>query len=486
MGKTIYLTEKQFRDFIRYTVLNENVYVNDISNGKANITYNKGGIRNKGNVQNKPDYLKTDKMDQQNSDTYEVTLKGGLVCYNITSIKGKDIMHYFKHTWADNKKEQMKFKNVETNQEELYDLTMRKDEEDEFINSFIDKVGFVVKYCYNKFKNQNPNFKFSGLSIYPVPSSSGFNEKMCDLLVKRGFYGMPVQKINTNILKKNLDSIERDEDFINKNKEYYNSPFFATGKDKTSVNTYLDKTINRMRAIRKAQENIPKINELAKNLLTKLAYRHSKQTLSYRKDARDTVATENMVFMYRYYYDLIYETLYLSKFENAVTGEESKSNSGEIFKVKKSTKGPSVEGRSSEVWEIVKPYLRGKISPITKKPYKQIDLVFLDEVPFEIKNFTNGERMGLKNIYTINTDPKDAEMVKQELEKIKGTIFLIFDDNISGGATLGDICYQCKQLGIENIIPITFGEMDEKWTLGVLPLSKPGNTKPYEHSKWKY
>ena len=41
--------------------------------------------------------LKTDKMEKNNGDTYEVPLKGGIMSYNITSIKGVDVMHYFKN-----------------------------------------------------------------------------------------------------------------------------------------------------------------------------------------------------------------------------------------------------------------------------------------------------------------------------------------------------------------------------------------------------
>ena len=42
------------------------------------------------------DYLKTDKMDMNNEDTYLVPLKNGMMSYNITSINGTEVMHYFK------------------------------------------------------------------------------------------------------------------------------------------------------------------------------------------------------------------------------------------------------------------------------------------------------------------------------------------------------------------------------------------------------
>lgn len=94
-----------------------------------------------------------------------------------------------------------------------------------------------------------------------------------------------------------------------------------------------------------------------------------------------------------------------------------------------------------------------------------------DLTKFEIKNLSNSIRMGIKNIYNINN--RDIEKVQEELARIKGTIFVMFDDNVSGGATLSDIVRVCKENGIEYVIPITFGEMSEKWTMGRIVLNKP-------------
>jgi hypothetical protein len=140
----------------------------------------------------------------------------------------------------------------------------------------------------------------------------------------------------------------------------------------------------------------------------------------------------------------------------------------------KYTKGPSVEDRSGKIWALVEPILSKQISPSTGKEYGQVDIYEWEPSKFQIKKLSNGERMGLKGYYSPN---EDSEFVQKELERIKGGVFVIFDDNISGGATLSDICYQCKELGIQYIIPITFGEMDEKWTMNMIPLSQPTNDK---------
>ena len=132
----------------------------------------------------------------------------------------------------------------------------------------------------------------------------------------------------------------------------------------------------------------------------------------------------------------------IAKYDNPVVGRTSQVEMDSIATLLKYSKGPSIEKRSIELWNIVKPYVRGEVSPVTRMRYGVIDLAYYDPKKFEIKTFTNGERMGLKNMYTINDE--NPELVQQELEKIKGTVFIIFDDNISGGATLSDICQQCK------------------------------------------
>lgn len=90
---------------------------------------------------------------------------------------------------------------------------------------------------------------------------------------------------------------------------------------------------------------------------------------------------------------------------------------------------------------------------------------------FGIKKVTNDIRMGMRNYFSA-----DMDVVQQELEKIKNTVFVVFDDNISGGATLSDICLQAKRLGIEYIIPITFGKMRESYSkFAGSSITKPEN-----------
>lgn len=80
--------------------------------------------------------------------------------------------------------------------------------------------------------------------------------------------------------------------------------------------------------------------------------------------------------------------------------------------------------------------------------------------------------MALKNYFQPNTD---RTVVDNELNDLENYMFLIFDDNISGGATLSDICYQLKNLGIKYIVPITFGKMRESWNSRTIVVNKPKN-----------
>jgi hypothetical protein len=156
--------------------INEVVFAdkNKINTKKKTVglTYSKDKrAHNNGNAADK---LGTDEMDQDNANTIEVPLKGGLISYNITDIKGTEVMHYFKRKWDKSKKTTIDVKDWKGNKEE-YELEMENNEEREFINRFIKKVEYVVNAWINKNKKQKT--PFSKISILPVDSTSTFNKK---------------------------------------------------------------------------------------------------------------------------------------------------------------------------------------------------------------------------------------------------------------------------------------------------------------------
>ncbi len=478
--RKIYLTEEQVREFVRQEIITEHAYINKLNKDKrvADITYNNLS-RKVGNVGGQ-DYLTTDKMEKNDGDTYEIKLKGGITCYNITSIKGDKVMHYFKHKWADNRDAEITVKDAETKEKNTYKLQMAKAEEDTFINKFKQKVAYVIKYCVNNFKRVNKDYNFSMISIYPVPSSSNFNDKMAGILAKSGLYGIPCQVIDGNILKKDFDKIEKDNEFIEKNKEFYNQPFFASDNNNNkTVEQNLDVTLEKLAAKKRAQALIDEANKYVQKLFIQI-YNYRQVTKDTSVDRKRMIAS--IVNNFTKYYDTTEKIRKASTYYDYISGEHHKQNDDSLFQRLKYSKGPSIEKRSKDVWAIVKPYLRGCKCEITGEPYSYVELVLYTKNTFQIKNISAGERMGLKNMYTPN---EEYEKFKGEIERIKGTVFVIFDDNVSGGATLGDICMQFKNLGIDNMIPITFGDMSEKWTENRIPLTNPG-LENNKHARWNF
>lgn len=453
----IIITESQFRELVQKQLL-EGVYVNGLKGNKALLSYGKGMTYHRGNLMPQ-DLVKTDKMEQNNNDTYIVPLKGGINSYNITSIKGQEVMHYFKYYW-DSKKAEVKVKDKEGN-EKNYELEMEKREFNDFLQQFIKKVSIVIEH----YVSNNNVGEISKISIYPVPSSSRFNEEMSKELIGMNILGLPIQVINQKLFYKDTSNIQRDNDFIEKNKEYYNSEMSQVAGYKKPVLSFLDTAVNRNHAMQEFDRFINGLNECTKQMLQTLNnYKNGPS-----KGSQTTLKT--LAWTYRYYCDIMDQSVKICTYNDAVRGvEDAQIHFNKIANQKKYSKNASIEKRTEIIWEFIKntPYIRGQRSPITGKPYTKREINYWEYTPFQMKSLSNGERMGLKNFFSIDTN-----VLQQEIKRIQGTLFVIFDDNVSGGATLSDICLQAKKAGIQNILPITFGQMGVKWEKGVIPLTRP-------------
>lgn len=435
----IKLSEKQYKwlNEAKDIIINEDVYVNGIKGKKANLTYSKrqstNRTVNKGNLKSS-DMLDTSKMDQNNNDTFIVPLKGGINSYNITSIKGTEVMHYFKNK-INHKKTQMQ---IDVNgQKSDFELFMEDPEWNEFLNTFINKVSNVVNSAINNFDNKE---KFTEVSIYPVPSSSQFNPFMCKMIAgKAQISGLNTREITSSIFKKDLTDLQKDTDFINKNKEYYSSRMYKGGYSDVTHEQWLDDTIRKYNNTTSAQDEtlINNYNQCINRVITSYRNKTNPQTLAANYQQLVNAKQE------------IRNKLKKNKWENA-------------FSQIRYAKGPSIEKRSQAIWDLITPIL-GK----TYMSKNQIPIVEIRPENFQIKNLTNDTRMGLKNYF------KAQDGIADEVKRIQNTIFVIFDDNISGGATLSDICYQCKKLGINYLVPITFGEMRTKYNNGMIQVNKP-------------
>lgn len=469
----------------------------DTNKKTIGLTYNTSDGNNKGNAL-VGDNLKTDRMDDDaGSATYDVTLKNGFKCYNITDIKGLEVMHYFKRRWESGKDTFVNVKDTKTGESDQYKLEMKNQEWERFFNRFKRKVGFVVDYHLNRLEREN-NTKINGLSIYPVPSTSNFNQRMAEELQKSSLNGLGVQVIPAKILEKDLRNLEKDTDFIEKNRDFYSSRFSTADnkKGEGSVENALDISLAKFREISKYQkENVNELNELVDYI------RQKYQSLMFRnkgEDGRDSFTTlRNMAISYGKYIDKVKEALDLCAYVN---GERNKinftsDNEFRIIRPKTNSKGRNGDRTLLEITSIIYDWARKLIFDKNNIRLKKADPAILDvlrkikktksalnpeyfilkhweAVPFQIKNLSNGERMGVKGIYNPS---EDEELIRTALEKAKGTAVVVFDDNVSGGATLSDVCLQLSKLGFENIIPITFGRMPEKWTLGAIKITSPKN-----------
>ena len=426
------------------------------------LTYTKGNRA--ANNANANDKLGTVDMDQDNANTIEVPLKGGLISYNITDIKGVDIMHYFKKKWAQRHRVTMNVIDHDGNKD-AYDLQMDNSEERRFIDRFITKVEYVIHAWM--YKNKKLDLPFKKIAILPVNSTSKFNQNFVKYeLSKLNINGMPCEVVDPEILVKDLRNIQRDEDFIKRNKEFYDNDY-ATGKPEMgTVNQRVNDAIIKNKELQKVNEYIERINEEARILLNFLNNNKNNDNLTGRR-------IESLKKHYALYVDLIRQC-YSITYTLASDGEEHNFQHDQILNAIKYSKGPSIDNRSAILWQMVKPYLWGIKSPVNNMRYGQMPLCYWKKADFEIKTLRNSERLGLKNIYNVN-DKLDKEKLEEEINKIRGTILLIFDDNISGGATLSDVCLQCKNLGAEYIIPITFGKMAESNSMGGIMLNTPEN-----------
>ena len=263
--------------------------------------------------------------------------------------------------------------------------------------------------------------------------------------------GLPVVKIDMNLFKKDLSNLQKDTEFIDKNKDYYKSRMFKGGDNDSSHEQFIDNELKRFSKIQSIKPLIDEYNDAFMKL--------DRCYIVNRKQYGDRFG-EALAKFYKNLYDKFINI------ENAIKGLHREK----IYSSLKGSKSQVEARKTVAIWEIVKPYLRGT-------GIKSIPMRRLQAEDFQIKYMSNDTRMGMKNYFSTN-----PEIVQQEMEKIKGTVFVIFDDNISGGATLSDICLQAKNLGIEYIIPITFGEMQMKYNLG------PGNqvNKPTKSGRFEY
>lgn len=472
MGKTVKISESAYQYYI-----NEDVFINGISNNKnkniANLTYkrnNNGSIaRNRGNMTSR-DMLKTNLMDNNSGQTtYEVKLKGGFTSYNITDINGTEVMHYFKRKFS-NEETRIKLGDTE------YDLEMQDSEFRNFMAQFLNKVNAVVEYRARQFMENNKGLTFSNIYIYPVPSSSNFNIEMVKRIVKNNHTidNLPVSAISSSILKKDTSNLEKDTDFIDKNRDYYNSERWQTGGNGGTHMQAVDNDLNRLSRLESVKAEIDKANEFTKienrkqtgSLLSQLNYVSARLNNPEKYGAPTLKSIKKLYDLYIEYQEAVKNITIAGEYYDTIAQKYHKPQLKKVAEAIKYSKGQSIEGRTQRILQILKEYNMTNGLPV--KPY---DICMWQPANFQIKKLGNDSRMALKNYFSINNDSSEAE-----LKNTDNSIVVIFDDNISGGATLSDICYQLQKIGVKYMIPITFGKMRTSYSQGIgQVINKPEN-----------
>ena len=93
---------------------------------------------------------------------------------------------------------------------------------------------------------------------------------------------------------------------------------------------------------------------------------------------------------------------------------------------------------------------------------------------FEIKSLDNNTRQAIENLFTLNDKKDEGNKYpgKTMEDRIKGKNVIIFDDNISSGATLDDMCLTLLKHGAKSVLPIT---------MAIIPEASHGehNLKPF-------
>lgn len=225
----------------------------------------------------------------------------------------------------------------------------------------------------------------------------------------------------------------------------------------------LNTDLNKLKAKNNVIPYITQVNEIFNNLYKQ--YHAAKNRIINGNSIRETTLRQ-IAKLYNDYYSTLDKAVEAATYYSEIQGKYMKQNktskNGEklLYRHLKGSKPASIISRTNEIRNFLKGYIK------VENRHKDIGLCQWEPIDFQIKKFTNDSRIALRNMFDF-----DTEALKKEIDEIKNSILVIFDDNVSGGATLSDICYQYKKLGIEHIIPITFGKMKETWG----QINKPEN-----------
>ena len=288
---------------------------------------------------------------------------------------------------------------------------------------------------------------------------------------KHNILGLTTNIVNRDLLMKDTSKLQKDEDFINKNMDYYKDKRFKIGGNGETHLQSLNTELNKLKNLENIKHQIDIANEYTKIENRQQTGSLLKQWNYVKMKLRDGSLSDKALIkldkLFTEYQNAVNNIEKASTYYSEITNTTHTQRLSTIASAIAYSKGPSIKGRSEEIYKLLKQ------NGLGKNIKKLQDVCMWKPENFQIKKLGNDIRMGLKNYFQPNNN---KQIVNDELNKIGNNIVVIFDDNVSGGATLSDICMQLKNLGINYIIPITFGRMRTSYNQGRLKvINKPSN-----------
>lgn len=370
MGKIVHLTEVQFREYIKYSILKENF------EGEG-IYFNKQGV-----AMYDPNRTRWQAMDTKLTDG------SGNVTPVITYLPKTHVM-------AINLYSQLKPK-ITKMLKHGTDIDGNPIEIDKSMDMFYRKISMFLT---NIIRKTMPDVDY----ILIPKSSSDFNVKIVNEL-QRHLGGVGYQYFIPDAFVKNIQSITVDYDYLRR---------ITNDKDKLTDKEIvaLERTISKWKMIdepiRGFRRNIEKLEKEIADLKN-LKY----QTNGNKRGRPSTEITDRQ--------------------------KEIEADKQAIFALRHGSSGVKTRGKDSTVDS------NGKVKE------------------WQIKSLEDRIRKAIRGFMQLNLTPNKNGYIRDWNKKLGGKKVIIFDDNISSGATMDDCCAALQRVGVnlKDILVLTLGTMD--------------------------
>lgn len=365
MGKRVYLTEEQFKEYVKYT-LRENLEGEGIYfNCQGTAMYDPNRTR----WQAMDTRLTNDKGEVTPVVTY--LPKTGVMAVNLYSQLKPKITKMLKHGT---------------------DINGKPIEIDKSMEQFYQKISLFLTYIIKK---TMPDVDY----ILIPKSSSDFNTKIVNEL-QRHLGGVSYQYFIPNAFVKNIQTITVDYDYLHK---------IADSNEMLSDDEIkaLERTISKWKMIdepiRGFRKNIERLQQEINELKAQKTEKRGRPSLAITDRQKEIEADKQAIYALRH-----------------------------------GGSGQKTRGRDSTL------DANGNIKE------------------WQIKSLSDKIRKAIRGFMQLNITPDANGFIRDWNKKLGGKKVIIFDDNISSGATMDDCCAALQRVGVrlKDILVLTLGTMD--------------------------